>query len=210
MQQRRLNMILIIDNGLGNIGSVVRMIERLGYIPTICSSPEKITSPEKIILPGVGNFDHGIIALRQRGFDASFWNTVVRKGIDILGICLGMQLLCRYSEEGIETGLNLFDGSVKKFHFPSDQNLKVPHMGWNIACPTRPNPLIPINDDERRYYFVHSYYVVPDNPDLIIASANYGGDFCAAFQKDNIFGVQFHPEKSHRFGMDLIKRFIEL
>jgi glutamine amidotransferase len=127
-----------------------------------------------------------------------------------MGICLGMQLLCLESEEGECSGLGLINAVVKKFVFPAGRNLKVPHMGWNVVSSTRENALLPNGTEVQRFYFVHSYKVVAANSEIVIGTANYGGDFCAAFQKDNIFGVQFHPEKSHRFGMALMKRFVEL
>lgn len=204
------SVISIIDTGLGNIGSVFRIVERFGGAPRLCSNPTNTLFTSKVILPGVGHFDHGMTSLRQHGFDDSFWNSAVQGGCRILGICLGMQLLCRRSDEGVKPGLGLVDAEVKKFRFSSEQNLKVPHMGWNIVRSARSNPLIPSTDEELRFYFVHSYRVVPNDSSITIGTANYGGEFCAAFQTDNIFGVQFHPEKSHRFGMALIKRFMDL
>ena len=127
-----------------------------------------------------------------------------------MGICLGMQLLCRNSEEGSAAGLGLIDASVRKLRSETDQSFKVPHMGWNIVRTARPNLILPEGLEEQRFYFVHSYKVVPSDPAVTIGTANYGGEFCVAFQKKNIFGVQFHPEKSHRFGMALMKRFVEL
>jgi glutamine amidotransferase len=127
-----------------------------------------------------------------------------------MGICLGMQLLCKHSEEGDVEGLGLVDATVKKFDFPNQPSLKVPHMGWNTLRTTRENPLLPMDDEERRFYFVHSYKVVPNNPSISIGQCDYGGEFCAAFQQGNVFGVQFHPEKSHRFGMALMQRCVEL
>ena len=143
-----------------------------------------------------------------------FWDALIRYMADekkhILGICLGMQLLCKYSEEGGCEGLSLVDAKVEKFDFSEEQKLKVPHMGWNTLRTARENPLLPMDEDERRFYFVHSYKVVPNNPDISIGQCDYGGEFCAAFQQGNVLGVQFHPEKSHRFGMALMKRFVEL
>ena len=128
----------------------------------------------------------------------------------VMGICLGMQLLCRSSEEGDLPGLGLIDADVRKFRFPVESKLKVPHMGWNVVSASRASTLLPVRAEKQRFYFVHSYKVVPDDSDITIGIANYGGEFCAAFQQGNIFGVQFHPEKSHRFGMELMRRFIEL
>lgn len=212
MKNLKNTIVYIIDTGLGNVGSVGRMIERVGGNPMPISTPDEIDRCSKVILPGVGHFDHGILSLQRCGFGDSFWASIVEQGTIIMGICLGMQLLCASSEEGLEPGLGLVDANVCKFsfHSNSDSELKIPHMGWNTISTVRDNPLMPYTDEERRFYFVHSYKVVANDPTITIATADYGGEFCAAFQKDNIFGVQFHPEKSHRFGMELMKRFIEL
>jgi glutamine amidotransferase len=200
----------IINFGLGNLLSIQRMIEKVGGKSRIVSSGVDLESSEKLILPGVGHFAEGARALRAAGL----WQPLIAKVRDtstpILGICLGMQLLCMHSEEGDIDGLGLIDARVEKFTFPDQPSLKVPHMGWNTLRTTRENPLLPMNEQECRFYFVHSYKVIPYNPDISISQCNYGGEFCAAFQERNVFGVQFHPEKSHRFGMALIKRFVEL
>lgn len=200
----------IIDVGIGNISSVGRMIEKVGGEPALIQQPNQLIKFKKVILPGVGHFDEGMKRLKSKGFSELIFDLVIQKQIQILGICLGMQILCRCSEEGDFPGLGLIDADVKKFSLPTTSKLKVPHMGWNIVSITRPNPLLPVCEYEQRFYFVHSYKVVPDDPVNIIGVANYGGEFCAAFHKGNVFGVQFHPEKSHRFGMMLMHRFIEL
>lgn len=202
--------ISIIDTGLGNIGSVSRMIQRVGGEPHLCRNPDSIVPNSKIILPGVGHYDHGIASLLDHGFDYDFWKDIAARGNYILGICLGMQLLCRSSEEGTTKGLGLIEADVKKFRYTQDENLKVPHMGWNIVVPGTNNVLIPQSETEQRFYFVHTYKVVPDNDQIVIGWANYGGTFCAAFKQKNVCGVQFHPEKSHQFGIELFKRFIAL
>ncbi len=202
--------IQIIDAGLGNIASIQRMIEKVGGRTVVIRNPSQVDRNDKIILPGVGHFDEGITRLRQIGFADVLVDLLKNEKIQVMGICLGMQLLCRGSEEGNIPGLSLIDAEVRKFRFPAKSKLKVPHMGWNVVTPTRANNLLPVETDEQRFYFVHSYKVVPDNPAITIGAANYDGDFCAAFQQGNIFGVQFHPEKSHRFGMALMRRFIEL
>lgn len=202
--------VYIVDTGLANIGSVARMIQRIGGVAQICKDPAEIGQEGKIILPGVGHYDHGMEALIKYGFDTEFWNEVIKRDVPVLGICLGMQLLCRSSEEGTSRGLGLIEADVKKFRFVQEENLKVPHMGWNIVESVIDNPLIPHTDKEQRFYFVHTYKVVPDSSEVVIGWANYGGKFCAAFQQKNIYGVQFHPEKSHLFGMELFKRFLNL
>jgi glutamine amidotransferase len=202
--------VYIVDTGLANIGSVARMIQKVGGVSHICKNPDEINREGKVILPGVGHFDHGMEALHAHGFDHSFWNGLIQSNTPVMGICLGMQLLCRSSEEGTSTGLGLIPADVKKFRFDQDVNLKVPHMGWNIVEPGVENPLLPFREVEQRFYFVHTYKVVPDSDDIVIGRANYGGYFCAAFQSKNIYGVQFHPEKSHQYGMELFKRFLKL
>lgn len=199
----------IISAGLGNIASIQRMLQRSGADWTLVSSPGDLANCEALILPGVGHFDEGIRALRKAGLIDVLSKLAFSGNIPILGICLGMQLLCRSSEEGNEPGLGFVDADVKKFQFLAHEKLKVPHMGWNLVYPASANQLLPCNEVEQRFYFVHSYHVVPDDQSIVIGIANYGGDFCAAFQRNNIFGVQFHPEKSHRFGMALLKRFVE-
>tara|TARA_A100001391_G_scaffold125291_1_gene85471 strand:+ start:18588 stop:19145 length:558 start_codon:yes stop_codon:yes gene_type:complete len=185
------------------------MISKIGGHSTFVSSEQHFRDISKIILPGVGHFDEGMRSLNKSGLIQPLLNSV-KSGMPLLGICLGMQLLCRSSDEGIESGLGLIDADVKKFHFPKEKNLKVPHMGWNIVDASRTNALLPSYQRNLRFYFVHSYHVVLDSPQLEIGVSNYGYDFCAAFQKGQIFGVQFHPEKSHKFGMALMKRFWEL
>lgn len=200
----------ILDCGLGNIASVARMVAAAGGHANYVSSPEHLDGLDRIILPGVGHFDEGMRALASSGLVQPLLSKVKEDDINVMGICLGMHLLCRGSEEGVGPGLGLVDAEVKKFRFATDKNFKIPHMGWNVVRATRKNLLIPDGDEEQRFYFVHSFRVVPDNANLTIGASNYGGDFCAALQKDNIYGVQFHPEKSHRFGMALMKRFLEL
>lgn len=199
----------IIDIGMGNVASIQRMLERVGSSGHHVSSRKDLLKSEALVLPGVGHFDAAMKALRNADLRGPIEDHVLRAKVPILGICLGMQLLCRSSEEGFETGLGLVDADVKKFRFRAEANLKVPHMGWNVVRPRKVNPLILMPDEEQRFYFVHSYRVVPDNASLVIGIANYGDAFCAAFQKGHIFGVQFHPEKSHRFGMALMKRFVD-
>ena len=200
----------IINVGLGNVASIQRMLERVGTYGVYVSSRKDCMESEALILPGVGHFDEGMRALRNANLIEPLKKRLCEDKVPILGICLGMQLLCLGSEEGSEPGLGLIDAEVKRFQFPADKRLKVPHMGWNIVRPGLSNPLISKTEEEKRFYFVHSYRVVPDDSNIVIGSTNYGGEFCAAFQKDNVFGVQFHPEKSHRFGMALMRRFVEL
>lgn len=200
----------VINIGLGNIASIVRIIEKVGGKAIVINQASQLNDVAKIILPGVGHFDEGMRQLKNSGLAVPIVELVIQRRIQVMGICLGMQLLCRGSEEGEISGLGLIDAEVKRFQFSEELKLKVPHMGWNYVSTIKQNPLLLEGDDLQRFYFVHSYKVVPDQSDITIGSANYGGDFCAAFQKDMIFGVQFHPEKSHRFGMTLMRRFVEL
>jgi len=200
----------IVDAGLGNVSSVKRMIERAGGNVTVIKEPDQIQYRSKVVLPGVGHFDEGMKRLTSLGFTWKLSELVSHERVTLMGICLGMHLLCRTSEEGSLPGLGLIDASVHKFHFVSDKSFKVPHMGWNIVHSERENLLFLSNKREERFYFAHSYRVIPRDSAITIGTANYGGNFCAAFHKDNIFGVQFHPEKSHSFGLALMRRFIEL
>lgn len=199
-------MIGIIDYGMGNVGSVESMINHLGYYKTkIVTTPEKLREVTKIILPGVGTFDNGMKNLKDSGLLDELNTQVLINNKPVLGICLGMQLLMDKSEEGKLNGLGWIKGECKKFRFP-DNSLKVPHMGWNVSSPIT-NKLC---DNDSRFYFVHSYYVKCHNKNDIMLETNYGIDFTSGISKNNIFGVQFHPEKSHKYGMKLMKKFIEL
>jgi glutamine amidotransferase len=202
--------IAIIDTGIGNISSIHRMIEKVGGRAISVRKPTHLDSVGKVILPGVGHFDEGMTRLMEKGFVDVLVEHGRSQKLLVMGVCLGMQILCRTSEEGDLPGLGLIDADVKKFRFSSESKLKVPHMGWNVVSATRLNPLLPLDIEEQRFYFVHSYKVVPDDLGITIGTAHYGGDFCAGFQQGNLFGFQFHPEKSHRFGMALMKRFVEL
>lgn len=203
-------MIVVIDYGINNSSSVARMIQKVGGSVKIATFPEDLDGASKIVLPGVGHFDEGIKLLNDSGFSDSIKNCVLRLKMPILGICLGMQLFCESSEEGTRKGLGLIPGKVLHLSDTSREDLKIPHMGWNTLEITRPNRLLNDFSDEQRFYFVHSYYVQLSSPELSIASTTYGSKFCSAFEVDNIFGVQFHPEKSHRFGINLMSNFVDL
>lgn len=200
--------IQIIDVGIGNISSVYNMLNRIGAKATMVSSPENISPTSKLILPGVGSFDAGISALRSHDMDNAIIEAACR-GSFILGICLGMQLLFKNSEEGILPGLGMIDGHVERMKI-KDSSIKIPHMGWNIIRPVQNSSLFSEKDDNQRFYFVHSYHVVCDNKSDVTAVVTHGYDFTCSIQHDNILGVQFHPEKSHRYGMELMKKFVEL
>jgi glutamine amidotransferase len=197
----------IIDAGLGNIRSVANMVTRAGGEARVISTPDAVRQSKKLILPGVGAFDEGVGCLQRAGLIEPL-RDAVSAGAGLLGVCLGMQLLFDESEEGRLPGLGMIRGRVKRFRI-DDQGLKIPHMGWNIVRPSRASTLFPSLDDEYRFYFVHSYYAECESIDDSLALSHYGIDFTCAVQRGNVFGVQFHPEKSHRFGMSLLARFAE-
>jgi imidazole glycerol-phosphate synthase subunit HisH len=203
-------MIVIIDYGVGNVHSILNMFKKIGVDAKLSENPEELLSADKVILPGVGSFDYGMKQLKDTGYYDYVLKYVNEVKKPLLGICLGMQMLGISSEEGVEPGLGLIPFKNVKFKF-EDSKLKVPHMGWNIVKSTKPNEKFSENfTDDFRFYFVHSYYAVCENDDNILLTCDYSSVFSAAVQKDNIYGVQFHPEKSHKFGMLLLKNFSEL
>ena len=195
---------------IGNFASVLRMVQKVGGSARLLDSPADVLNADRIILAGVGAFDRGMASLRDRGWVDVLNEAVLEGRIPVLGICLGMQLMCNASEEGRLAGLGWIDADVKRFDVAGDAQLKIPHMGWNSVRICQPNHLIATDDREPRFYFVHSYYAVCRNDADVLATAHHGRDFTAAFGHGNIYGVQFHPEKSHRFGMALMKNFLEL
>jgi glutamine amidotransferase len=203
-------MIYVLDYGAGNVGSVTRMIEHVGGQSRRVTDPASLADAEKIVLPGVGAFDHGMSLLRSAGWDDALNEAVLERSIPILGICLGMQLMCKTSEEGRLPGFGWIDAEVKRFAAAPGSDMKIPHMGWNVVKVAKENPLLPMGAGEWRFYFVHSYYAVCSDSSDILATAEHGQDFVAAFSRQNIFGAQFHPEKSHRFGMHLMQNFVEM
>jgi imidazole glycerol-phosphate synthase subunit HisH len=204
-----LRRVAIVDLGLGNIGAVVNMLHRAGGTACLVSDPNELDQYSKVMLPGVGSFDSGISKLESAGFRAAL-HSYASSGRALLGICLGMQLLADGSEEGRMQGLGLVPGTVRRFSVEQDRPIKVPHMGWNQVTCSREHPLTTGLDDSARFYFVHSYYFKCEDKQDELLSTNYGFDFSSGVQRDNVMGVQFHPEKSHRYGMQLIKNFIEL
>jgi glutamine amidotransferase len=202
-------MIVIPTLPLGNFASILRVIDKCGGYAELITSPILLRKADKIILAGVGAFDYGMTSINSM-WREELENAVLVRRIPILGICLGMQLMCKSSEEGHLPGLGWIDAKVRRFSWSSNLNLKLPHMGWNTVKIVKSNPLLEIGNDEQRFYFVHSYHVVCNNPRDVLATAHYGYDFTAAINHENIFGVQFHPEKSHRFGIRLISNFLRL
>lgn len=200
-------MIQIIDYGMGNSGSISNMLLKLGGNFAIATTPEQLDGASLIILPGVGAFDNGVNRLKERGFDVAIQAALRNPELKFLGICLGMQLLFDRSAEGTTEGLKLIPGEAVKFS-PTSTDVKVPHMGWNQARQVRQGTLMDGVFDGARFYFVHSYHVTCDD-EWVVCKTHHGYDFPSVVSKDNVYGAQFHPEKSHRFGLQLLKRFVE-
>ena len=199
---------VIVDCGIGNLGSVVNMLKKIGVKAAVSSDPSVIAAADKLLLPGVGAFDAGMDALNKSGLIPLLNRKVLTEKTPILGICLGMQLLTRKSEEGALPGLGWVKGETVRFDFPGRADLKVPHMGWNRVSVKQESPLFLQMPEDPRFYFVHSYHVVCEDPTDVAATTPYGLDFTSAVSKGNIHGVQFHPEKSHKFGMKLLENFV--
>ena len=204
-------MIAIVDYGMGNLGSIHNMLNRLGAPSVITSDPCKIVSADKLILPGVGAFDQAMESLDRSGLLPVLNESVLDRKVPILGICLGMQLFSLRSEEGRLAGLGWIDAETVRFAFDRESvGLKVPHMGWNTIEVRLPGPLLDDRFEDSRFYFVHSYHVRCADEANVLATSRYGISFHAAVTKGNIIGTQFHPEKSHKFGLRLLKNFAEL
>lgn len=204
-------MIGIINYGLGNIKAFANVYKNLNIPFKIVSSSEELVDIDKIILPGVGAFDHAMGRLNQSGMRKSLDELVLKKHLPVLGICVGMQMLADRSEEGKLDGLGWIEGEVKKFQAENHgTSYFIPHMGWNNIIPSKNNKLLTELDQNSRFYFLHSYYFKCMNSDNIIAITDYGNRFTCAVNKENIYGVQFHPEKSHQWGIQLLKNFAEL
>lgn len=202
-------MVVIIDYGVGNLGSIQNMLRKVGCQAITSSDPDVIMNAPKLLLPGVGAFDAGMQCLTERGLKPVLNEYVISRKKPVLGICLGMQLMAASSDEGRIPGLGWIDAQVKRIR-PSDRSLKVPHMGWNQVRQIKDDPLLTNLNTGSRFYFVHSYHVECHNPEDVLLTTSYGGEFHSAFRHGNIWGFQFHPEKSHKFGMQLLKNFAEL
>lgn len=202
-------MITIVDYGVGNVGSILNMLRKVGAKARLGSHPDDIASAEKLILPGIGHFGHGMRMLGQSGMTAALEEQALVRKVPTLGICLGMQMMTRGSEESDMPGLGWVAADTARF--PATHDLRVPHMGWNKVTPNGDPALFNRAASEAdRYYFVHSYFVRTDRPEDTAAYCDYGVRFTAAFQTNNLFGAQFHPEKSHMFGMKLLRKFADL
>ena len=203
-------MIVIVDYGVGNLASVLNMFKKAGVTEAVISGEERtIAAAHKILLPGVGAFDGGMGNLDRSGLIPVLNKKALEEKVPVLGICLGMQMLGRKSEEGERPGLGWIDAETVKFNPAPELKLKIPHMGWDYVKVNRHNPLLAL-ESRHRFYFVHSYHVKCVDEKQSLATCNFGGEFTCMVNKNNIYGTQFHPEKSLRFGMELLKNFASL
>ena len=198
-------MIAIIDYEMGNLGSIQKAFKRLNKDTIISNNPSDLMKADKLILPGVGNFERGINNLEQLNLRQLLNELVIEKKVPILGICLGMQLMCNFSEEGNKEGLGWIDAEVIKFKL-NNRKLKIPHMGWNTINIVKDCTLLKQNTNNE-YYFVHSYFVKCNDSKDIVSMSTYDDKFVSSFNKNNIYGFQFHPEKSHKQGIDILSAF---
>jgi imidazole glycerol-phosphate synthase subunit HisH len=202
-------MIGIIDYGLGNLNSLSNIIKHVGGQSKIITSPDQTNGIKKFILPGVGSFDHGMDGLLKGKWIKPLNKILNDESNKILGICLGMQLMCKSSEEGVLPGLGWINADVKKLTFNEKDKYKIPHMGWNDLVVNR-NSYFFKKNQKYRFYFVHSYHVICNDQDNLTTYSNYGLKITSSFEKKNIFGLQFHPEKSHSFGKEVMKKYISI
>ena len=201
-------MITIVDYGVGNVRAFLNVFKQLNVEAGTATTPESITAAERLILPGVGDFDEAMQRLNASGMRPALEAAALHRRIPVLGVCVGLQMLARSSEEGSLPGLGWVAADVKAFRStPEGREIPVPHMGWNDVRPAQANPLFDGLTEESRFYFLHSYYFECDRDHDVAATTGYGFDFCSAVTAGNIFGVQFHPEKSHSWGTRLLRNF---
>jgi len=204
-------LIAIVNYGLGNIHAIATIYKRLNIAACIVSSPDELRDAEKIILPGVGAFDWAMAQLNDSGMREVLEELVVDRKTPALGICVGMQMMSKRSDEGVLDGLGWIDAEVKKIDLTTfAQQTHLPHMGWNDVRPTGNSSLFRRLESGARFYFLHSYFFLPNKEDQILAVTDYNGPFASSVQDGNVYGVQFHPEKSHQWGIQLLKNFAEL
>jgi len=200
-------MIIIIDMGMGNIRSLEHKLMKGGFEVLVSSEKKDLVNAERLILPGVGHFKTAMNSLKKRNLDKTLTNLVIDRKKPILGICLGMQLFTKDSEEGNVKGLGWLNAHTKKFNFGNNLDYKIPHVGWNQIMYKDPITLLSDLPKSKYYYFTHSYYVDCEEKNDIIAKTFYGIDFVSMVRKDNIIGTQFHPEKSHKEGFKIVEKF---
>ena len=205
-------MITIIDYGLGNIEAFLNIYKKLHIPVQVAKSESDLEGANKLILPGVGHFDYAMQMFSDSGMREKVESLVLNGNVHILGVCVGMQIMANSSEEGVESGLGWISGTVKSLEsiVRADNNLPLPHMGWNKVTPNHKDLFNDIDSGDLEFYFLHSYYFDCASQENCIASTNYSSNFCSAVNNKNIFGVQFHPEKSHHSGVNLLKNFAEL
>lgn len=203
-------MITVVDYGLGNIAAICNIYRRLDIPVRTAADASALVGAERLILPGVGAFDWAMSRLQASGMRDALGELVLIEKRPVLGICVGMQMLARRSDEGVAAGLGWIDGEVRLFDESRlSGSTHLPHMGWNDVEPQRPDSLFSGLTTDARFYFLHSYYFAPTDPADVAAVADYGGPFCCAVRRENVMGVQFHPEKSHQWGIRLLKNFAE-
>lgn len=201
--------VVVINSGVGNLGAIPNMLARLGATARVTLDPVEIESADRIVLPGVGSFDAAVRNLTASGVLEVLRYRVIERGTPLLGVCLGMELLADRSEEGSLNGFGWIPGDVVRFRFDHlDPAPRIPQMGWNIVQSTRDAPLLRDLGDGPRFYFAHSFHFRAADPSHVIGVTDYGGTFASAVQRDNVVGVQFHPEKSHRFGLAIFRNFL--
>jgi imidazole glycerol-phosphate synthase subunit HisH len=198
--------IAVVDYGIGNLGSIANMVKHVGGTAQLTGDAGVLREARAIVVPGVGSFDACMIALRRSGLVDTIETRVFEEALPVMGICVGMQMMARGSEEGQQSGLGWIAADVR--YLPAGPGVKVPHVGWSALNPRPGNPLFVGADPDQRFYFVHSFHMVCDDPADIAGIGFHGGPFTAAVTRGNLFGVQFHPEKSHRFGMKVFENFL--
>lgn len=202
--------LLVVDYGMGNLHSVRKALSRIGVESSVGSTPQEIAQAEKLLLPGVGHFSSAMKRLEDMNLVSALHQAVLERKAPILGICLGLQLLTKFSEEGDAEGLGWIDATVRRFQVEQGDVLRVPHTGWNTAVRKKESSLLAGTDESSEYYFVHAYYVELNDPNSALCETTYGRTFVSGVERGNIFGVQFHPEKSFDSGLRLLRNFAEM